>query len=97
MSKRYLLYMSSADLTQTDFEAIEEVVENRYGCVKAIPIKGNPRAVILKTSSVVATLLRGEEAGLKLGDKVLVSVLTSGAIGNLKRRAPGTPANGKIS
>jgi len=97
MSKRYVLFMSSVDLTQADFEAIKEVVERRYGYAKVIPVKGNPRAAILKTSNVVAPLLRGEEAKLKLGDKVLVSVLTSGAIGNLKRRASGTPANGKIS
>jgi hypothetical protein len=96
MSKRYVLFKSNVDLTQTDFEAIREFLEAMNGSAKVIPVKGNARAVIVRTSNAVAPLLRGEKSILELGEKKLVSVLTSGAIGNLKRRATETPANGKI-
>jgi len=96
MSKRYMLFISDADLTPTDFEMVKKIMETRYGSMKVIPVRGNPRALIVKTTNAVAPLLRGEESSLRLDGKKLVSVLTSGAIVNLKRRATEPPANGKV-
>ncbi len=75
---------------------LEEAIGSRRGPAKAIAVKGNPRAVIVKTSNLVAPLLRGDGRDLHVGGKRLVSVLTSGAIGNLKKRATEAAANGQV-
>jgi len=49
----------------------------------------------MKTTNVVAPFLR--EGLLKVRGKTLTTVLTSGAIGNLKRRARGPADHGKVS
>jgi hypothetical protein len=96
VSKRYVLLASDVDLTEGDLKLITEMIKGRHDSAKVIPIKGNPRAVIVKTSNTVAPLLR-EERTFDVGSKRLVSVLTSGAIGNLKKRATEEVANGKVS
>jgi hypothetical protein len=73
-----------------------EMIEKRHGQVTAISVKGNPRALIVKTSEPVASMLRGEELRLEAEGKEVTSVLTSGAIGKLKKRATEAAANGKI-
>jgi len=95
MSKRYVLYISDSDLSKEDFDSIAELAKKRYAGAKVIPVEHNPRAVILKTTNVVAPLLR--EGPLKIRGKTLKTVLTSGAIGNLKRRATGPADHGKVS
>ncbi len=96
MAKRYVLFMSSEDLSQEDVDSFAEAAGRCAGPVKVIQVKGNRRALIVKTTNVGASLLRERGPGPKAGAKGLVSVLTSGAIGNLKKRATGTPANGKV-
>jgi hypothetical protein len=91
-----VLLLSSADLSQEDIASVAGMIEKRHGPTKIISVRGNPRALIVKTSELVAPMLRGEELNLEVEGKRLVSVLTSGAIGNLKRRATGAEANGKV-
>ncbi len=91
-----MLFLASSDLTDEDVKAFASIIDRRHGPAKVIPVKGNPRSLIVKTTNAIAPLLRGEGAGFRLGDKSLVSVLTSGAIGNLKRRATRAAPNGEI-
>ncbi len=91
-----MLFISSGALTKKDLGLLEEAVQSRRGPAKAIAVEGNPRAVIVKTSNLVAPLLRGEGGELHVGGKRLVSVLTSGAIVNLKKRAYEAAANGQV-
>ena len=97
MSKRYVLFLAESALTERDMTELASAAKGAYGAVKLIPVEGNPRAVILKTSDAVARVLRragndGWGAGL------LTPVLTSGSIGKLKSRATetGSTRHGKV-
>ncbi len=95
-SKRYVLLAWENELTDERLRELQTKLESRYGKLRLIAVKGNPRAVIVKTTNEVAPLLRDPDAPLLLGGKKVESVLTSGAVGNLKRRALGTTADGQI-
>jgi len=97
MSKRYVLFLADSELSEEDLRRFSELIKGRQGASKVIAVKENGRAVIVKTTNEVAPILRGTGAGMKVGKVVLVSVLTSGAIGNLKRRASAAAANGEVS
>jgi hypothetical protein len=68
----------------------------RFGEVKVIQVAQSPRFVILKTTDRVAARLKEVKGGVVVQGKRLVPVLTSGAVGNLKRRAAGRGANGQV-
>jgi hypothetical protein len=95
MSKRYVLLRSDEDMTSEDLRRATELIQMKHESAKVILIKGNPRSVIVRTSNAVAPVLREEV--FEIGGKRLASVLTSGAIGNLKRRASEVWDNGKVS
>ena len=95
MSKRYVLFEATAPLTDGDIERFAEVLGQKRIAVKVIPIKGNPMAVIVKTTNAALPDLRGLP-DIVLGGTRLVSVLTSGAIGNLKKRARRAAAIGQV-
>ena len=97
MSKRYLLFLASSNLSEEDLRRFSELIRGRHPASKIIAVKENPRAVIVKTTNEAVTILRATTPGLKVGEIDLVSVLTSGAIGNLKRRALAAAANGEVS
>jgi hypothetical protein len=96
MSKRYVLFQADSDLSEEDVRAFTDVMDRRHKPVKVISVKGNPRALIVKTTNAVAPKLRGDSESIAIGGKKLVTVLTSGAIVNLKKRASGAKANGKV-
>jgi len=96
LPKRYVLFVADSDLTDTDMKLVESILLQRYGQVKVIPVKRNDRALIVKTSNLVAASMREERTTLKIGGKTLGCALTSGAIGNLKRRAAGRPVIGEV-
>lgn len=96
MAKRYVLLVADADLSEADKKELTTILEARHGKVKLISVRGNSRAVIVKTTSEAAPLLRDPGARLGVGGKGLVSVLTSGAVGNLKRRASEAAADGEV-
>ena len=94
--KRYVLFMADSDLTEADRARLGEILEKRYGGMKVIPVNGNPRAVVVKTTNLGAPMLRDLDPRLTVGGKELVPTLTSGAIGKLKRRAAPAAANGQV-
>ena len=97
MSKRYVLFLAGSKLSEEDLRKFSDFIRGRYPASKVIAVKENQRAVILKTTNEVAPLLRDSEQRLRVGSIEVASVLTSGAIGNLKRRASAAAANGEVS
>jgi hypothetical protein len=91
LAKRYVLFFAEKELTEDDVESLSRALEERYGKTKVIPVKGVPRAVVVRTTERVAPLLRDRGEALRAGSNKLTPVLTSGGIGKLKRRAAGTP------
>jgi hypothetical protein len=87
MSKRYVLLLSGTDIDEERWEALVKHFEGRYGKVKAIRVKGNDKAMIVKTDNVSAPRMREENGQLMAGTASIETVLTSGSIGKLKRRA----------
>lgn len=96
MSKRYVLFYSNVDLSVDDLSRFSEVVRGWHQSAKVITVKGNPRAVIIRTTNQVAPVLRDTKPRIRVAGVEFVSVLTSGSIGNLKKRASEAAADGKI-
>jgi hypothetical protein len=96
MAKRYVLFFAKSDLSENDLRRFLEVVRGYHQSAKTIAVKGNQKAVIVKTTNQVAPVLRDIKPGIKVGGIDIIPVLTSGAIGNLKRRASEAAANGKV-
>ncbi len=86
--------MAEEGLTEEDAKNLAQILGQRHGKVKVIAVASNPRALIVKTTNAVAPILREPSGQIKLGGKTLVSVLTSGSIGKLKRRAAETETTG---
>ena len=70
-----------------EFEEFGRILEMRHGKLKMIAVRGNSRAVIIRTTVEVAAELREESGSIALGEKRVEVVLTSGVIGKLKRKA----------
>jgi len=75
---------------------LRSAVERRHPGDRLIEVQGNPRAVIVKTTNEFAPSFRTDEGAPTIGGKRLTAVLTSGAVGNLKRRAAGAGTNGQV-
>ena len=86
-SKRYVLLEADGEASADDWKTFEQHLRERLGNVKMIPLKGNGRAVVVKTDNEVAPLIRDESPNLRVGERRIVTLLTSGSIGKLKRRA----------
>ena len=96
MAKRYVLLVSERDASETEKKELRAKVERMYRGAKLIEVGGNSRAVILKTTNEVAPLMKGPEWSLEVEGNRWRAALTSGAVGNLKRRAKGVGANGQV-
>jgi hypothetical protein len=96
LAKRYVLLVADSDLSAAEMKELRSVIGQRYPEAKVIEVEGSPRAAIIKTTNAVAPLLRDPDEELTIGGKRVRAVLTSGAVGNLKRRAPGAGANGQV-
>lgn len=96
MSKRYVLFIAETEISDGEVKELQKVLEARYGRMKLIQVKGNPRAVIVKTTNEVAPLLRDRSHPLVVSGKKLETVLTSGAVVNLKKRALEAKADGQV-
>jgi hypothetical protein len=88
--------MADGDLSPEELKDLAEVLEKKYGKVKMIPLKENPKAVVVKTDNEIAPMLREPERALLIGRRRIETVLTSGAIVNLKRRASEAATNGQV-
>jgi aminoglycoside phosphotransferase family enzyme len=95
MSKRYVLFFATSELSEGDVRQFSKFVRRWHQGAKVIQVKGNPRALIVKTTNEVAPRLR-DLPGIRIGETELDTILTSGAIGNLKKRASEPAANGKV-
>ncbi|MDE1857660.1 MAG: hypothetical protein KGI26_01145 [Thaumarchaeota archaeon] len=93
--KRYVLFIGDSSCSGSERD-LEEYFSLRYGPVKLISVDGNPRALIVRTTGPVAEQLKGRRDGFTVGGARLVPVLTSGAVGNLKRRAREEGSNGQV-
>jgi len=89
--------MADSALTEDDLRLFAELMRRKVPAAKVIAVKGSPKAVIVKTTNDQAPLLRGTRLTLRGRGAELTTVLTSGAIGNLKKRARGVAANGQVS
>ena len=96
MSKRYVLLVAGSDLSDSELKALGSAIERRHPGDRLIEVRGNPRAVIVKTTNEIAPSFRTAEGAPSAGGKRLTAVLTSGAVGNLKRRAAGAAINGQV-
>jgi hypothetical protein len=98
MAKRYVLYLADADLGAAEVEELGRILEGRHGRLKVIEVKGNRRAVIIRTTVGAATEMRERSGSISLREKRVAGVLTSGVIGKLKKRAAesATTRSGKV-
>ena len=94
--KRYVLLFSDDSLSEAEISGLGAILVERFGKARAIPVDGNPRAAIVRTGEPDARVLRAEAVVSGPGGVRLRPVLTSGAIGNLKRSARRAAANGEI-
>jgi len=87
VSKRYILIFSDRELSSSDKMDLAMILESRYGKVNLIPVDGNTRAIIVKTTGPSAALIRNECRQLQVHGAHLTTALISGSIGKLKSRA----------
>lgn len=93
MSKRYVLIVSDSELSDSDRMDLAAVLEARYGKATVIPVDGNSRAVIVKTTGASVALIRRDCEQLRVGGMHLTTVLGSGSIAKLKSRASSSDAH----
>jgi len=73
-------------VTSDEWEDFARVLEQRFGKVKVIPVRGNRSVLLVKTDNDAAPRIR-ECEDLRAGGRRVKSILTSGSIGKLKRLA----------
>jgi molybdopterin biosynthesis enzyme len=88
--------LADGDISDAEGKALAEILGQRHGKLKVILVQGAPRSVIVKTTQVVAPLIRETSGTLTVGGKRLRVVLTSGGIGKLKRRAKAGESTGGV-
>jgi len=85
--RRYILFEADSELSESEKNGVMGILREKYGKVDVIGLKESPKALIAKTTNDAAPKIRESDSALMVGGKRLVTVLTSGAIGNLKKRA----------
>ncbi len=89
-----MLLVAEGDLSDSELKELQATLDRRLGRTKLIAVPGNRRAVIVRTTGESVPSLRAPATPIAVGGKTIVSVLTSGAVGNLKRRASDAGALG---
>lgn len=90
------MYLADVGLNEGDVEELTRILEGRHGKLNVIEVRGNDHAVIVRTNGLVASEIRDKSASIVIAGKHLTTVLTSGGIGKLKRRAAETSANAEV-
>ncbi len=85
--KRYVLLEADGPLSEEWRKTLRKFLEQRHGKVTLIPAGEGDRWVIVKTGHRSAAELRESFADASFGGAWVRTVLTSGCIGKLKRRA----------
>jgi hypothetical protein len=96
VSKRYVLFFADGDVSEGQIQSLQSSMEGVYGKVRVFGVKGVPKAVIVRTTNAAVPALRDPKANIVAGERRLVPVLTSGAVGNLKKRARGVGVDGQV-
>ncbi|MBI3860019.1 MAG: SCP2 sterol-binding domain-containing protein [Thaumarchaeota archaeon] len=86
-AKRYVLFESDSDLSEEEFQELGRVITKRHGEMPIIGLAASRRAMIVRTTAEVAARMREPEATIDIRGKTVKTVLVSGAIGKLKKRA----------
>ena len=81
------MYLAEQEITEANLKGLERVLHQRHGEVKLIRVHRSQNALIVKTTSDEAPDIRRKSGKLRIGRIHLESVLSSGAIGKLKKRA----------
>ena len=79
--------MAEEDFSEADLKRVERILHRRHGELKLIRVQGAQKALIVKTTSGDAPEIRLRSGRLGIGRARMTTVLTSGAIGKLKKRA----------
>lgn len=90
--KRYVLIQADGKLPPAELEALAKMLEQRHGATKLTMIEGAVTSLIAKTDVAGAHGIRDSLGDATFGKTRVKSVLTSGSIGKLKRRAQGSSA-----
>lgn len=85
--KRYVLLAVDCGEDVGITAKLGRILELRHGKVTLIPVGGHQGYLIVKTSPKGAAEMRESVANLEIVGKKVVSLLTSGCIGKLKRLA----------
>lgn len=85
-----------AELTQDELDVLADILAARAHGAKVIRLKDWRGGLIAKTDVRGAEALRSSCADLTIGRKSLGTLLTSGNIGKLKRRAKEVAGIGQI-
>ena len=96
MAKRYVLLVADGEISEGEMKKLAAILEQRHRGVKLIRVRDNDHAVVVKTTNAIAPLLRLPQGRVIVGGKTLMTVLTSGAIGKLKKRASEMAVNGQV-
>lgn len=88
--------MAEDALSASEVKGLESILEKRLGKLKIITVESSSRALIVRTDEPNARALRTWGGITVSGGKRLEPILTSGAIGKLKKRVGEATINGKI-
>lgn len=95
-TKRYILFEAESELGEEDLKTLSAELASRGWRAKVIAVEGSPRSAIVRTDGDVASQIRAQGGRISVGGLVLASLLTSGAVGNLKRRAREGVEHGQV-
>lgn len=93
--KRYLLLTwDGGALSSEERKTLARLLELRNGKVTTIPIDGWERNLVVKTDVEGAASIRESLTQIRIGERRVAAVSTSGCIGKLKKRARESGATG---
>jgi RNase P/RNase MRP subunit POP5 len=91
--KRYVLIQAEGKLAADELSTLTRTLQQRHGNLGFTLIDDKRTSLIVKTDRAVAEGIRESLAAATFGGTRVTTVLTSGSIGKLKRRARGSSAS----
>ncbi|HUI85933.1 MAG TPA: hypothetical protein VLY21_02110 [Nitrososphaerales archaeon] len=85
--KRYVLIGVTGEWDGERLAKLGRLLEQRHGRIKLIPVDGRRDRLIVKTTPAVAGEIRDSLGDIEIQGSKVVSLRTSGCIGNLKKLA----------
>jgi len=92
--KRYVLFEAEEPLSEAGWETVKKFLGQRFASAKPIPLKGDLSRLIVRTDNLGAAGMRDAFETFVVSGVRVRSVLTSGNIGKLKRRAARSESDG---